>query len=212
MRHKRPGERAAGKRLHHRRLDLEVAARRHECPNARDHTAPRFEHCPRIGIHDQIQIALAIACFDVGQPVPLLGQRQEALRQEVQARRPDGQLVGLRAEHATFDADPIAEVEQLEDAEVEFRHRVLPHIDLHVLSTIRQLEEVRLPEGPNGEDAPTGRRLGSLDFERVVFLRTVRLDQRRNRVTPVEPIRIDRDAELREPVEVRLPLLNLFVL
>ena len=41
MRHERPRQRAAGDRLHHRRLDLEVAARGHELANRRDDAAAR---------------------------------------------------------------------------------------------------------------------------------------------------------------------------
>ena len=37
---------------------------------------------PRVGVDDQVEVALAVARLDVGQAVPLLGQRQEALGQE----------------------------------------------------------------------------------------------------------------------------------
>ena len=88
MRDERPRQRAAGDRLHHRRLDLEIAARRQELADRRDDPAARLEHAPRVGVDDQIEVALAVADLDVGQAVPLLGQRQQALREEVQRATP----------------------------------------------------------------------------------------------------------------------------
>ena len=105
MRPERTRHRAARNRLHHRRLDLEVAARIEELAQRREHLAAHLEHLARLGIHDQIQIALAVANLDVRQPVPLLGQRHVALREELEARRPDRQLVRARAEQMAFDAD-----------------------------------------------------------------------------------------------------------
>ena len=40
------------------------------------------EYLAHFGIHDQIDIALAIAQFDVGQPVPLFRQRKQVLAEE----------------------------------------------------------------------------------------------------------------------------------
>ena len=97
MRHERPRQRAAGDRLHHRRLDFEEAVRLQELANRRHRGGANLEHAPHVGIDDQIEIALAIADLDVLQAVPLLGQRQEALREELQRRGPDRQLVGLGA-------------------------------------------------------------------------------------------------------------------
>ena len=94
VRHERPRQRAAGDRLHHRRLDFEEPARVQEPADRGDDPAADLEHAPRVGIDDEVEVALAIARLDVGQAVPLLGQRQQALGEEVQPRRPDRQLVG----------------------------------------------------------------------------------------------------------------------
>ena len=190
--------RAAGDRLHHRRLDFEVAARRHELANRGDDAAPRLEHPPRIGVDDEIEIALAVADLDVGQPVPLLGQRHQALREEVQPRRPDRELVGLGPEQPPLDADPVAEIEQLEDLEIELRQRVLPDVDLHLGVAVREHEEVRLAERANREDAAARDRLDALGFELVVRPLAVGVDQLGDRVPPLERARVDLDAELRE--------------
>ena len=61
MRHERPRQRAAGDRLHHRRLDFEVAARVQEAADRRQHPAADLEHPARVRVDDQIEIALAVA-------------------------------------------------------------------------------------------------------------------------------------------------------
>ena len=199
MRDERPRERAAGDRLHHRRLDLEVAARGHELADRRDDAAARLEDAARVGIDDEIEIALPVADLDVGQAVPLLRQRQQALRQEVQPRRPDRELVGLRAEQPALDADPVAEIEQLEDLEIERRQRVLPDVDLDLRAAVGQHEEVRLAERADRENAAARDGLDALGLELVVRPLAVRPPRaRQSCARRVEPARVDLDAELRE--------------
>ncbi len=174
--------------------------------------AARFEDAARIGVDDQIEIPLAIADLDVRQAVPLLGQREQALREKVQSRRPDRELVRLGAEQPALDADPVAEIEQLVDPEIELRDRVLPDVHLHLRAAVRQHEEVRLAERADGQDASGGDGLDAIGLELVVRAVPVRLDELDNRETTVEPARIDIDAELRELGEVGLALLNLLLL
>ena len=151
--HERPRQRAAGDRLHHRRLDLEEPAVGQEVAHRRDDAAAHLEHAARVGVDDQIEVALAIADFDVLQAVPLLRQRQQALGEELQLRRPDGELAGFRAEQPSLHADPVAEIEQLEQLEVALRERVLAEVDLDARLSVREHEEVRLAEAADGEDA-----------------------------------------------------------
>ena len=153
MRAERPRHRAAGNRLHHRRLDLEIPAAVEELAQRREHLAAHLEHFARLGIDDEIEIALAIADLDVGQAVPLLRQRQMALRQKLEARRPDRQLVGARAEQMPFDADDVAEIEQPEHLEIALRERVLPDVDLDARSAVGQHQKIRLAEAADAENA-----------------------------------------------------------
>src|SRR6185369_8502582 len=193
-----------------RRLDLEVAAPGHEFPDRRDDPAARLEDLARRRVYDEIEIALAIADFDVRQAVPLLRQRRQALHEEVHARRPNRKLVRLRAEQPAFDADDVAEIERLEDLEVQIRHRVLPDVDLHRLQAVRDHEEVRLAERPDAEDAPAGRRRDLLRLELVVRTLAVARHELRDRVRAIEAVRINVDAELAELFEIRLALRQLF--
>ena len=162
MGHERPRQRAAGDRLHHRRLDFEVAARVQESPDVRQHAAADLEHAPRVGIDDEIEVALPVADLDVAQPVPLLRQRQEALGQELELRDVDRQLVGPRPEQVALDADEVAEVEQLEDREVALADRVLADVGLDLRLAVGEREEVGLAEAADGQDAAGGSRLDAL--------------------------------------------------
>src|SRR5215211_5000201 len=98
----------------------------------------------------------------------------------------DRELVRLRAEQPALDADGVAEVEQLEDAEVAFGHRVLPHVGLNAVAAIGKDEEIRLSETPDPENASRGHRARLLALELLAGLAAVRADQGRHRVGPVE--------------------------
>src|SRR5262249_40758171 len=127
-----------------------------------DDATARLEDAARLGVDDQIEIALAVPDLDVAQAVPLLGQRQVTLGEKVQPRGPDRELVGPGAEQPALDAGPVAEIEQLVDPEIEIGQRVLPDVDLHLGAAVRQDEEVRLAEGANRENAAAGDRLDPL--------------------------------------------------
>jgi hypothetical protein len=62
-------------------------------------------------VHDQVQIALAIAALHVGQAMELLGQRTQRLGQQTQRITAHRQLAGLGLEHLTLDADDVAEIQ-----------------------------------------------------------------------------------------------------
>ena len=116
MRDERARQRAAGNRLHHRRLDLEIAAAVEKPANRGQHAAANLEDPPRLRVDDEIEIPLPVANLDIAQPVPLLRQRLRSTSPGTGARRLNGQFVGLRSEQLPFDADVIAEVQQLEAA------------------------------------------------------------------------------------------------
>ena len=65
----------------------------------------------RLGVAEQVDVALPVPLFDVGQAVPLLGRRQQALAQERQRRGEDGQLAGPGVAERAVDADQVAQVE-----------------------------------------------------------------------------------------------------
>ena len=121
-------------------------------------------------------LTLPVSNLHVREPVPLLRQRHQALHQKMQARRPDRELVGLRAEQASLDADPVAEIKQLVDREIERRQRVLPDVDLNLRAAVREHQEIGLPERADREDAPARGGFNPVAFELVVGAPAVGLD------------------------------------
>ena len=117
VRHERPGRRAAGERLHHRRLDLEVAAAVEEPPEEADDRRPALEDLAGLGVHGQVEVALAVALLDVLEAVPLLRKRPEAFREKRQGTRLDRKLAGARPEELALDAQPVAEVQRAVELE-----------------------------------------------------------------------------------------------
>ena len=112
MRLERPRHGPARKGLHHGRLDFEETFRVEEIPNSADRAAARLENFPHFRVDHQIEVALAVADFDVGEAVPFLRQRQERLRQELQSLGVDGQLASLGPEEVPRDAHEVADVEE----------------------------------------------------------------------------------------------------
>ncbi len=62
-----------------------------------------LEDLAHLGIDDQVEIALAVAGFDVGQPVPLLRQRQQRLGQQPQRVGAQREFAGLGAKGRAGD-------------------------------------------------------------------------------------------------------------
>ena len=211
MRAERPGHGAPGDRLHRRRLDFEVSAAVEKLPQRRERLAAHLEHLARLGIDDQIEIALAIADFDVGQTVPLLRQRQVALGEKLDARRPDRQLVGARAKEVPFDADQIAEIEQTGQLEVALRERVLLEVHLDARSTVGEHQKIRLAEAANAQNAAARRRIDAGGFELGARRPGMRANELGDGRRAIESMRIRTDAELAQLREVGAALQNLFV-
>ena len=209
MRHERAGEGAAGNRLHHRRLDLEIAASVEELPHRGQHAAPHLEDAPRIRVDDQVEVPLPVADLDVGQAVPLFGQRQEALRQELEPGGVNRQLVGPGPEHVAFDADEIAEVEQLEEAEVALAERVLPDVDLHPGLAVGDGEKIRLAEAADRQDAAGRPDVDALGGQGLAAALAIGRHDLADGVRRVELVGVSVDAKLRQRLEVGAALHDL---
>ena len=72
------------------------------------------EHPPGVVVHDEVDVALAEAGVDVGEPVPLVGQRAQRLGEQLEAVDLHRQLALAGGHHRAVDADPVAEVEGVE--------------------------------------------------------------------------------------------------
>jgi len=146
MGHEGPRGRAAGDRLHHRRLDFEEAARVHEAAHAVDDPRAQRERAQRLRIRVHVDGAAAIADLRIAQAVELLGRRREALRVDLEALRPDADFTLVRAADRAFGDDHVAVVEALRELPRRRVDVALRHRHLEVARVIAQPEEDELPE------------------------------------------------------------------
>ena len=153
MRLERARRRAACVGDQHRRFDLEealavqVAADRGNDPAALD------ERIAGIRVHDEIQIALAIASIGVGKAVEFLRQRMQALGQQRDLLRMHAHLAGLGGEHIALHADHVADVIIFEGLVGVLAHVVAADIDLDPAVAILQMGETGLAHHAAGHDA-----------------------------------------------------------
>ena len=89
---------AAGDGLHHRRLDFDEAVRIEGAAHRLHQLGALQKDFADFGIHHQVDIALAVAQFDVGEAVPLLGQRQQVFAEEGDLLDVDAEFAGAGAE------------------------------------------------------------------------------------------------------------------
>ncbi len=73
VRRKWPCRRPTRNRVHHRRLDFEVAARIEELAHRAQHRGPLHKNLAHIGIRKQVDVPLAVAQLGVFEAVELVG-------------------------------------------------------------------------------------------------------------------------------------------
>ena len=117
MRDEWPRRCSARNRVHHRRLDFEIAAGDEELAHRLHDLRALDEDVERGWIGDQIDVALSIALFLVGEPVELFRQRPQRLREQPHLARLDRQLASLGLEQRAPCADEVAQVPVLEGIE-----------------------------------------------------------------------------------------------
>ncbi len=156
-----------------------------------------------VGIHDQVDIALAVAQFDVGQAVPLLGQRQQVFAEEGDLLDVNAEFAGAGAEQVSADADVVAEVEQFVEFESLVADGVFLDVDLQPLAALLQVGEPGLAHKANRHDA-SGH--AHVDARLVQFLGGLRRVLRQNLLQRVGEFVLAAVGGLTE----RLNLLQLF--
>ena len=112
------GQSAPGGRLQHRRLHLDKAALVEELPDGGDDPAAHLEDLLDLGVGDEVQVALAVAFFDVAEAVPFLRQGLERLGQQGEVFHPNGRLAGPGPQQLAVNPDDIADVQVLEQLQV----------------------------------------------------------------------------------------------
>ncbi len=141
----RPSSGAAGNGLHHGRFHLHEAPLDEESANVADDPGAHLEHPPGVRVHDQVQVALPVADFGVGQSVELLGQRAQVLCEQLDVRRLDRQLALVGAHHGAAHAHDVADVPQIVEPAIGLRTQiVLPQIALDLTGIVLQRDEAGL--------------------------------------------------------------------
>ncbi len=144
---------AAWNRLHHRGLDLEKAAGVEECPHLADQPALDRERLAHLRVHHEIDVAPAVPCLHVLEPVPLLRQRPERLGEELEAADGDRQLAGPRPEQLSRHTDEVSDVEVREER-VALAEAVRAGIELNLAGLIAKVREAGLAVMAERDDAP----------------------------------------------------------
>ena len=145
---------AARNRLQDRGLHLDVAALVEELAHRGDDLGASDEYVAHLRVHHQVDVALAVADFGVGEGVERLavlglddGQRADRLREHRELAAVHRQLARIGMEREAFDADEVADVEQF------LEHRVIQRgiafgadvvaadVDLNAARVVLQFEE-----------------------------------------------------------------------
>ena len=95
-------------------------------------------------VRDQIDVSLPIACFDVLQAVPFFRWRPERLGQDFEFAHFQRRLAGFGQETGAFDADEIAEIEQIEDFHCLGADFFLVEVGLNPAGRVSKIDKVTL--------------------------------------------------------------------
>ena len=135
-----------------------------EAANCLHYFAATNKHLAHIRVHHQVQIALPVAEFHVGQPVPFFRQRQQILGKERQFLDVHCQFASARAKQVPAHADVVTDIEQLPELEAGLAQVIFLDVNLQALSTLLQVGESRLAHQADGHDAS-----GDAHFDLRVF-------------------------------------------
>src|SRR5882672_7832034 len=164
------GVRAAGDRLHHRRLDLEKALAGHEVAHRLHDAAADAKYVPRLLAHDEVDVALPVFLLLVGESVEFLGQGPQRLHQQAQLGDFHRQLARLGLEQGSVRADDIAEVVALEFLVLRLADAVARDVELHAPAGVLHRGEARLAHDALEHHAPGQRYRDVLRLQLVVGL------------------------------------------
>ena len=153
--HEGPGGGAAGYGLHHGRFHFQKVAADEKLAHGLNDPAAQDEDLLHPVVDDQVQVALAVAGFHVGQAVPFLRQGPQALGQQPEFIGQQREFAGLGPEQGPLQADVVPQVHELEDLELAVPHPVLADVSLQAPAAVREMHESGLAEIAPGND-PAG--------------------------------------------------------
>ena len=124
------GGRATGDGVHHRGFDFEEIARFEEAADVADDFAADDEGVAAVFVGDEVNVALAVACFLVGEAVVFFRQGAQGFGEQFNVVGVDGEFAGLGAEQFAARADDVADVPGFEVGVAAFRQFVAAEIEL----------------------------------------------------------------------------------
>ncbi len=194
---------SSGDRLHCRRLDLDEPLLGHGLAERGDQFGSAGEDGHRVGVAEQVDVALPIALFQVGQAMPLLGRGEQALGQESERLGEDGQLTGPGVAKPAVDADHVTKVEEFRELPAQLSDLFLANEDLDVPRPIAQLEEDDFPlTAAQADPAGHADDRAGLAALGLVLLRCCRRADLPDGPVAVEPMAPGIEPQVRDPVEL----------
>ena len=186
MRLERVGLGAAGGELERRGLYLEKAMLDHEVAGSLPECALLREHIAKLGIHDNVEIALAEALVGVSDAVPFLRQRQKRFRCHLPTGREHRWLAALRREKSAGRGNEVADIRRvLKEIKTRGVERIRFEDDLETRRAVVEHDEKDRALPADGHDAASDgvflafclkrRELVAYDVERIVARRAGRI-------------------------------------
>ena len=184
MRRERARGGAAGECLQHRRLDLREAFLAQDLVDRLDHLRAFEEHLARLGVRQQVELAIAVARAEILHPVVTVRRRAQRLGQQRALDHAERELPALGDVHVAVDADDVADVEAQHVLVGLLAHRLLARDELHRAGLVAHVEERRLRVIAPGGQAPAdavGQRRMSAGLHVAGYMRRLELRDPRAR-------------------------------
>ena len=124
MRNERLSRSAALNGLQNRRFNFDVAIRFHVTAERGKDGGALAEGVAHVFVHDEVDVALAIAGLFVREAMELLGERTHSLRKQRKGARSNGELAALRAHDNALDVHDVAQIKVAQKLPIGLGHVV----------------------------------------------------------------------------------------
>jgi hypothetical protein len=201
----RPGIGSSVYRLENGGLELEESVIIKIPADQRDNPAPVPESLPAFLVDNQVDVTLAIAFLDIGEPVELLGQGADSLAQESECIYPDCDLAQFCPEHMAGNPNDVSPLDELiEELELLLAEIVFTDIELDLATLVPDVSKDGFAVIPdNVNPAGSGDRINTF-FMGDICIAGLDIE---HRVLPVKRRREDYDTFILEYTNLVKPCL-----